>query len=114
MNAIKCYNIECTFVLFAFHSNSKKIRNKHAAFLSNEISSLGAIFDHCGIFLQTIADLIFMYLAAGMVVSKSFNKEQRFVVSADTRCVATPGKKENKWSRTCCLRTGKTQNLDSI
>ena len=31
-----------------------------------------------------------------------------------TRCFATSGRKESKWSRTCCLRTGKTQNLGSI
>ena len=31
-----------------------------------------------------------------------------------TRCFTTSGRKENKWSRTCCLQTGKTQNLGSI
>ena len=35
-------------------------------------------------------------------------------VALVTRCFPTSGKKENKWSRTCCLRTGKTPNLDSI
>ena len=62
---------------FSFNGNCKRMRYKHAAFLSSEISSLGAIFDLAVFSFKRFAGSIFMYIATGMVVSKSFSKEQR-------------------------------------
>ena len=57
---------------FLFNGIFKKIRNKHAAFVSNEISSLGAIFDHAVFSFKRLQTQF-----SCMVVSQSFNKEQR-------------------------------------
>ena len=83
MNAIECYNIEIMYFCsdrFFFNGNFQKIRNKHAAFLSNEISSLGAIFDHVVLSmkrLQAQFSCISQSLSPmawdGMVVGKSFS-----------------------------------------
>ena len=46
---------------FLFKGNFQKIRNKHAAFLSNEFSSLCAMFDHAVYLMKRLQAQFFLY-----------------------------------------------------
>ena len=96
-SSVVIYNVLLFRLLFF-----QKIKNKHAAFLSIEVSSLGTIFDHAVFPMKQMkAQFSCISLLAWFLASRLAKSKGQLVVSADNivlvtlRFFATSGKKEN-------------------